>query len=166
MFALTSLVVLHLTEWALNDAEPIRAAAGWTIVLATLTRYEAWPIIAAAMVASAFAKWRRGTGFAAVVREMSWLALYPAGAVVFFLLMSRITTSHWFVTGGFFVPDPELQGRPRAVWDVLAVRGYRLDLDWGLVYGPEWHFLGKANPVSTVLAVGSRVSVFPRGKVM
>ncbi|MEO8679560.1 MAG: hypothetical protein ABI665_10970 [Vicinamibacterales bacterium] len=120
LFGLTALVVLHLTEWALQDAVEIRRAAGWTIVLAALTRYEAWPVIAAAMVASAFAKWRRGTALPLVVGQMLRLAVYPAGAVVFFVLMSRITTSHWFVTGGFFVPDPELQGRPTAVWDALV----------------------------------------------
>ena len=120
LFGLTALVVLHLTEWALDEGQVIRRAAGWTIVLATLTRYEAWPIIGAAMLLSAGAKWRRGTGLPSVVRQMMRLALYPAGAVLFFLLMSRITTSHWFVTGGFFVPDPELQGRPTVVWDALV----------------------------------------------
>lgn len=120
LFGLTALVVLHLTDWVLGDAVVIRKAAGWSIVLATLTRYEAWPVIGAAMLLSAFAKWRRGTPFATVVRQMLRLAVYPAGAVVFFLLMSRITTSHWFVTGGFFVPDPELQGHPAAVWKALV----------------------------------------------
>jgi uncharacterized protein YqjF (DUF2071 family) len=52
------------------------------------------------------------------------------------------------------------------VWDVYPVQGYRIDLDWAAVYGPEWAFLGKASPVSTVFAVGSAVSVYPKGKVM
>ena len=69
---------------------------------------------------AAFAKWRRGTSLPLVVGPMLRLAVYPAGAVVFFVLMSRITTSHWFVSGGFYVPDPELQGRPTAVWDALV----------------------------------------------
>ncbi len=50
-------------------------------------------------------------------------------------------------------------------WDVYPVRGYRIDLDWAAVYGPQWAFLGKATPVSTVFAVGSAVSVYPKGKV-
>jgi len=120
LFALTSLVVLHLTAWAVDDAIEIRKGVGWTIVLATLTRYEAWPVISAAMLLSAFAKWRRGAALPLVIRQMTRLALYPAGAVVFFLLMSRITIGQWFVTGGFYVPDPELQGRPAAVWEALV----------------------------------------------
>jgi hypothetical protein len=51
------------------------------------------------------------------------------------------------------------------VWDVYSVQGYRIDLDWAAVYGPEWAFLGKTSPVSTVFAVGSAVSVYPKGKV-
>jgi uncharacterized protein YqjF (DUF2071 family) len=50
------------------------------------------------------------------------------------------------------------------VWEVLAVRDYHLDFDWATVYGPEWGFLSKAVPCSTVLAVGSAVQVFRWGK--
>lgn len=51
------------------------------------------------------------------------------------------------------------------VWDVYPVTAYRLDLDFAAVYGPEWGFLGGATPYSTVLAAGSAVSVFPKGRV-
>jgi uncharacterized protein len=51
-------------------------------------------------------------------------------------------------------------------WDVYPVLSYQIDLDWKLVYGPEWDFLAKASPVSTVLAVGSPVRVFPKGQVV
>jgi len=37
------------------------------------------------------------------------------------------------------------------------VRSWSIDLDWGVVYGPEWAGLGEARPVSTVLAAGSPV---------
>src|SRR5688572_33215069 len=57
LFALASLVVLHLTEWAAGAEPRVRAAAGWTIVAACLTRYEAWPIVGAAMTLAAVAKW-------------------------------------------------------------------------------------------------------------
>jgi uncharacterized protein YqjF (DUF2071 family) len=50
------------------------------------------------------------------------------------------------------------------VWDVYPVRSHALDLDWEAVYGPEWEFLGRAAPCSTVLAAGSPVSVFPKGE--
>ncbi len=49
------------------------------------------------------------------------------------------------------------------VWQVYPVTEYRVDLDWESVYGPEWVFLQKASPYSTVFALGSHVQVFPKG---
>jgi uncharacterized protein YqjF (DUF2071 family) len=57
-------------------------------------------------------------------------------------------------------------GVEHPVWDVYAVRSYAIDLDWGLVYGPEWEFLAKASPASTVLAAGSAIRVFPKGELV
>jgi uncharacterized protein YqjF (DUF2071 family) len=51
------------------------------------------------------------------------------------------------------------------VWDVYPVRRYALDFDFGAVYGPEWAFLAREQPVSTILAVGSAISVYPKGKL-
>lgn len=51
------------------------------------------------------------------------------------------------------------------VWDVYPVADWKLDLDFAAVYGPEWGFLADARPYSTVLAVGSEVAVFPKGKL-
>ncbi len=51
------------------------------------------------------------------------------------------------------------------VWDVYPVREYRLDFDFGAVYGPEWAFLGQTTPCSTVLAAGSDIAVYPRGQM-
>jgi uncharacterized protein YqjF (DUF2071 family) len=50
-------------------------------------------------------------------------------------------------------------------WDVYPVRSFAIDLDWKLVYGPEWEFLAGRQPLSTVLAAGSPVRVFPRGRL-
>lgn len=116
LFALSSLVVLHLAQWATADAIAIRRSVGWTIVLACLTRYEAWPIVAASMGLAAIVKWRKGAAFMAVLVEMARLSLYPIGAVLFFMGMSYASTGEWFVTGGFYVPDPKLQGQAYAVW--------------------------------------------------
>jgi uncharacterized protein YqjF (DUF2071 family) len=49
-------------------------------------------------------------------------------------------------------------------WEVFPVRDYHIDFDAAVAYGPEWEFLGKAAPYSTVFAVGSVVQVFPRDK--
>jgi uncharacterized protein YqjF (DUF2071 family) len=51
------------------------------------------------------------------------------------------------------------------VWDVYPVREYSLDFDFAAVYGPEWGFLAQATPISTVLAAGSDVAVYPKGAV-
>ena len=119
LFALSSLVVLHLTEWVVSEELRIKSAVGWTIVLACLTRYEAWPIVGASMAIAAIAKWQRGAEFNAVAREISRLAIYPALTVVFFLGLSFASTGVWFVTGGFYVPDPKLQGQVGAVWEAI-----------------------------------------------
>lgn len=48
-------------------------------------------------------------------------------------------------------------------WDVYPVRAFTADVDWGLLYGPEWGIMTGREPGSVVLAVGSPVSVFPKG---
>ncbi len=48
-------------------------------------------------------------------------------------------------------------------WDVYPVREFAADLDWGLLYGPEWTCMNEAHPESVLLAVGSDVNVYPRG---
>ena len=119
LFALSTLVVLHLAQWVMADEIPIRSAVGWTIVGATLTRYEAWPVVGAAMAIAALAKWLRGAPIAEVGREIAQLAIYPALTVVFFLGLSFASTGQWFVTGGFYVPEATLQGHPAVVWDEI-----------------------------------------------
>jgi uncharacterized protein YqjF (DUF2071 family) len=51
------------------------------------------------------------------------------------------------------------------VWDVYPVDGYAVDLDWQAVYGSDWAFLQGAEPESVILAVGSKVKVYPKGKL-
>ncbi len=51
------------------------------------------------------------------------------------------------------------------VWEVLPVRDYSIELDWAAVYGPEWGFLSKATPCSTIFALGSEIAVFPKGSL-
>lgn len=119
LFALSTLVVLHLAQWVMSAEMRIRAAVGWTIVAACLTRYEAWPIVGAAMAIAAFVKWYRGAPGTEVAREIAWLAIYPASTVLFFLGLSFASTGQWFVTGGFYVPDAKLQGQPAVVWEEI-----------------------------------------------
>jgi hypothetical protein len=119
LFALSALMLLHLTEWAMSDVVQVRAAVGWTIAAACLTRYEAWPIAAAGVIFAALTKWRRGTVFTAVLHEAAKLGLFAAGAVALFMLISFTTTGVWFVAGGFYVADSRLQGQPTAVYEAI-----------------------------------------------
>ena len=48
-------------------------------------------------------------------------------------------------------------------WDVYDAHEFAADVDWGALYGPEWGVMQKAEPASVVLAVGSAVSVYPKG---
>jgi uncharacterized protein YqjF (DUF2071 family) len=50
-------------------------------------------------------------------------------------------------------------------WDVYPVRSWQIDLDFKAVYGPEWEFLAQTTLTSTVLAAGSPVCVFPKGRL-
>ena len=117
VFGLTSLQVALFTRWVLSGRLEPPAAAGWVTVLAVLTRYEAWPITGACLLASAFAWWRRGNALTRVLRVHARLALYPVCAVLGFMAFSRITVGEWFVSSGFFVPDETLRGQPAAVYE-------------------------------------------------
>lgn len=48
-------------------------------------------------------------------------------------------------------------------WDVYPIAEFTADVDWGTLYGSEWAEMSGANPSSVVFAVGSEVSVFPKG---
>ena len=86
-------------------AQPARAKAGWVLVLACLTRYEAWMVTAAVLVLATVALWRRGLSPIASLKASASLAIYPVLAIVAFFFHSWFTTGAWFVTGGFYVPD-------------------------------------------------------------
>jgi hypothetical protein len=102
-----------------------RAKAGWCLVLACLTRYEAWLVTAAVLVLAAVALWRRGLAPPAALKAAANLAIYPVLAIVAFFFHSWFTTGAWFVTGGFFVPDNVATGN---LWKAFmaVVYGMRL----------------------------------------
>jgi hypothetical protein len=115
LFALTLLQVCAFTRWVHEGQLRVPTAAGWLTVLACLSRYEAWPITAGCFITSAGAWWRRGQPWPALLPVYARLALFPVITVLAFMAFSRITVGEWFVSGGFFVPDPSLQGQPVVV---------------------------------------------------
>jgi hypothetical protein len=88
-----------------RGAQRARAKAGWCLILACLTRYEAWMVTAAVLVLATVALWRRGFSPVAALKASANLAIYPVLAIVAFFFHSWFTTGAWFVTGGFYVPD-------------------------------------------------------------
>ena len=80
LMGLMTLAVAMLLDWTTRGREsfsdPVRAVparpndsrplfVGWVFALACLTRYEAWPVTAAALAAAAWALWRQGESPAA-----------------------------------------------------------------------------------------------------
>jgi hypothetical protein len=108
-----------------GGAARARAKAGWCLVLACLTRYEAWLVTAAVLVFGGVALWRRGFTLRDAARTTADLAIYPVLAIVMFFFHSWFTTGAWFVTGGFYVPDNLATGN---AWKALmaVVYGMRL----------------------------------------
>jgi hypothetical protein len=76
------------------------------------TRYEAWPVVTAAIAAAAYAAWRQGASVPASLKRLAKLAFWPVSAVVIFLINSRITVGAWFVSDGFYVVDPTYAHQP------------------------------------------------------
>jgi hypothetical protein len=126
LLAAATMTVLWLCEWVLLNQDRVPVKLGIALFAAMWTRYEAWPIVALALVAALWAGSRLGASLDAL-RSRAWrLALWPAAAVALFMVNSRITTGAWFVTGGFFVPDPSYQGQLGAA--LVAVGSGAIDL--------------------------------------
>ena len=99
-----------------RSVQRLRAKAGWALILACLTRYEAWLVTAAVLCIAAGALWRAGLPLIASIKKTANLAMYPVLAIVAFFFHSWFTTGSWFVTGGFYVADNVATGDP---WKAL-----------------------------------------------
>jgi hypothetical protein len=105
--------------------------AGLALAAAVLTRYEAWPFAGALLVLCVVSALRHGRPLRDAALLAVRLAVYPAAAVLAFLVMSRLTVGEWFVTSGFFVVDnPDLHRPIRALvsvwWGVHTLTSYPL----------------------------------------
>lgn len=133
LMALTTAAV-WLTIRALQSG--VRAdlrRAGLAIAAACLTRYEAWPVTATLLVLAFAALVRQGQPVRLATRRIAALAVYPASAVLAFLLLSRATVGEWIVDSGFFVADNVAMHKPvRALvsvwWGVHELTSYPLTI--------------------------------------
>jgi len=121
LIAVTFTMVMWLHEWLTAAPDrPVPRTLDLILFAAAWTRYEAWLIAAAAILLAGVVRLRRGEPLGNVVLITLRLALWPAIAVLLFLVDSRVTVGSWFVSNGFFVPDPTYQGHVArsalAVW--------------------------------------------------
>src|SRR4051812_31107441 len=125
LFGTTFLAVALIAEWAsstpnsqlptpnqisrsnfqhdrVHNQERSSLPAGWSCIAAILTRYEAFPIVAAAIVLAFAVLLRRGFSLAAAFRAVRGLALWPLVALAAFSVNSKISVGAFFVSGGFY----------------------------------------------------------------
>jgi hypothetical protein len=130
LIGLVTLAVALLIDWV-KDARQPAGVVGVVFALACMTRYEAWPITVAALVAAAWALVRRGRDWPTAIRRMTPVGIYPLVAVLSFFVFSRIVIGEWFVGNDFFVPDNAAQGRPHTaaaqiLWGMWTLGGVTL----------------------------------------
>jgi hypothetical protein len=134
LIAITSVTVLWLVEWLSDDAgPPIPVRLHLVLFAAAWTRYEAWLVVAAAIGLALVVLWHRGTSLSRIIASASTLAAAPAAAALLFVLDSRITVGSWFVSNGFYVPDPTYEGlvakSALAVWwGTHQLSGYGIEI--------------------------------------
>ena len=119
LFATTFLAVALISDWAQSSAlsrPSSTRAAGWAMIAAVLTRYEAWPIVGTAIALAFVVLLRRGFTLAAALRAVRGLALWPAWAIAAYLVNSKVSVGSWFVSSGFFVADNPAMGHPWQAW--------------------------------------------------
>jgi hypothetical protein len=114
-------------KWVAGHGTGRSWLAGTVLALACLTRYEAWPITAAAVVLSLWALVRAGMSVRPALARVAVLGIYPVLAILAFMLLSRLTVGSWLVTGGFFEVEPSLYHQPSAVLGAVHLGVRRLN---------------------------------------
>ena len=135
LLAVTFVVVLWLYEWLDADELPQRVPSKLRVLLfaAAWTRYEAWLIVAAAIGLTTLVLWRRRVRFGTIASLVTRLTIGPALAVALFVINSRVTVGAWFVSDGFYVPDPTYQGLVlksllAVWWGTHQLSGYAIEI--------------------------------------
>ena len=131
LIAGTMVTLLWIYEWLLSQETPFKLKCA--LFLTAWTRYEAWPVLIAALAAVAYVLWRRGLPFSAIARRTWELARWPAAAVALFLVLSRVTVGEWFVSGGFYERDPTYDAQAGKTllaiwWGTHRLSGYVIEI--------------------------------------
>lgn len=133
LVGVAALVVLWLFEWIATGEDAVPRQLGLALAALTWTRYEGWAIGGAAVTVAIYAMWRQGARRRILAQRALRLAAWPAAAIAVFLVNSRITVGAWFVSGGFYVPDPTYQGQLGRTlvsiwWGTHQLSGYVLEI--------------------------------------
>jgi hypothetical protein len=123
---------------------PTNATVGIAFALSCLTRYEAWPVTVSALIAAAWARWRRGQPLTSALGEVAAVGAYPAIAIGLFAIFSRVVIGEWFVGNDFFVPENKALGDP-----MMAAA----EIGWGarMLSGTLLVWIGVAGVTAAVL---------------
>jgi len=140
LIALTTLAVA-MTGRAIVVARPFQGrvggperpalrarSLGFVFALACLTRYEAWPVTACALLAAVWSCWRHGDPFTIALQRVAANARDPALAIAAFAIFSRVVIGQWFVSNDFFVPENKALNDPvmaaaEILWGLRAMSG-------------------------------------------
>jgi hypothetical protein len=133
LLAASMLVVLWLVEWVDENRDTVPPKLALALFAAAWTRYEAWAVIGVSLAAAGYATWRRGADLPTLMRRAWRLGVWPALAVAIFLVNSRITVGSWFVSDGFYVPDPTYAHQPMRTlvgiwWGTHQLSGYAIEV--------------------------------------
>jgi len=117
LLGLLGLAIAEIASAVDEERSPTRGSV--VLMLAVMTRYEAWPAAAAIAVGVGLARLHQGRRLPGAIRDALRAVRWPIVAVLWFFVHSRLTVGEWFVTGGFYVPDPRYLHRPDAVAQAL-----------------------------------------------
>jgi hypothetical protein len=145
LLGLTVTGIALLYHWTTTGGTAAAWPAGLVLALAWLTRYEAWPMTAAACGVAWLTLWRNGGSLLGSLRRVMRVAAWPLGALALFLVLSKATVGAWLVTGGFYEPNNPAYRDP-----VKAL----VQVGWGLGRVGGWPvaWAGAAGAVVVLLA--------------
>jgi hypothetical protein len=120
LFGLACLALVGVDAWLSDGSRRHTRLAGLALAALVLTRYEGWCIAGALGGLALFAR----------PKDAPRLFVYPALAVLGFLLLSYGSTGRWFVTGGFFDATNPALGDPWRAWTQIREGTERLSGPW------------------------------------
>jgi hypothetical protein len=118
---LTLVALAMLIRWtAAQRGHPKSPLVGCALALAVLTRYEAWLVVASALLVSVWVFWRHGRSPFESAGRVASVGFYPALALILFVISSRVVTGQWVTISGFFVAENKALGLPLAALEEVG----------------------------------------------